>query len=124
MMKYNKSEIMKNAWAEYKGRTNYPSYDFHRNLTFSDCLRRAWFSAKEAAREDAELVCAMGKEFKNGMEITINYTTYSLRRWTNYGKDRVYVSGGKNRNSYVDLMGNYDNVNCDKLVSVIRSLQY
>lgn len=123
-MKYNKSEIMKNAWSEYKGRANYPTYDSRRNKTFGDCLRSAWFSAKEAARKEKEISAFAGKQFKNDMDITIGYTTYSLRRWTNYGKDRVYVSGAKTRNAYVDLMSNYDNVGCSKLVSIIRSLAY
>lgn len=123
-MKYNLSQIMKNAWAAYKARTLYPSYDSRSHVTFADCLRQAWFSAKQAAKQAAELEATVGKKFSQGMEITINYVTYSLRRWTNYGKDRVYVSGGKLRDRYVDLKSDYSSVNNNQLVSIIRSLEY
>lgn len=123
-MKYNLSEIMKNAWAAYKARTLYPAYDFRSKVSFSDCLRQAWFSAKQAAKQSAELASMAGKKFAQGMEITIDYVTYSLRRWTNYGKDRVYVSGGKLRDCYVDLKSNYSSVKNDQLVSIIHSLVY
>lgn len=125
-MKYNKSEIMKNAWEAYKARKLYPAYDYRSRVTFADCLRQAWFSAKESARQAIALASMIGKKFCNDMEITIDYVTYTLRRWTNYGKDRVYVTGGKNRSGhYVDLMSSYDNVvHGDQLVSIIRSLQY
>ena len=123
-MKYNLSKIMKAAWVAYKSRDLYPSYDSRRRATFADCLRQAWFSAKQAAKQAAELASVAGKKFTQGMEITIDYVTYTLRRWTNYGKDRVYVSGGKLRDRYVDLQSNYSSVNDSQLVSIIRSLAY
>lgn len=45
MKKYNLSEIMKSAWSLYK-----MSLKWVDSLTFSECLRRAWKAAKEAAR--------------------------------------------------------------------------
>lgn len=46
-MKYNKSEIMKNAWTRYR-KYNAPYYGkiIH---TFSSCLKAAWAEAKKAA---------------------------------------------------------------------------
>lgn len=128
-MKYNRSEIMKNAWAAYKSRDVYPLYDSHRRATFGDCLRQAWYAAKQAVKQATELASMAGKKFSQGMEITIDYVTYTLRRWTNYGKDRVYVSGGINNrmgrsNCYVDLQSSYSTVNNSQLVSIIRSLAY
>lgn len=128
-MEYNRSQIMKAAWAAYKSRDVYPIYDSRRRATFSDCLRSAWFSAKQAAKQAAELAALAGKKFSQGMEITIDYVTYTLRRWTNYGKDRVYVSGGINNrmgrsNCYVDLQSSYSTINNIQLVSIIRSLAY
>lgn len=128
-MKYNKSEIMKNAWADFKALKNYPMTDSRRNRTFGDCLRMAWFSAKQAVKQVAERTGLVGRKFVQNMEITINYVTYTLRRWTNYGKDRIYVSGGINNrmsrsNCYVDLQSDFDNVGKSELVSIIRSLSY
>lgn len=123
-MKYDLSQIMKAAWAAYKSRDVYPLYDSRRRATFADCLRQAWFSAKQDAKQAAELAALAGKKFSQGMEITINYITYTLRRWTNYGKDRVYVSGGKLRDCYVDLKSNLSTVKNNQLVSIIRSLAY
>lgn len=128
MMKYNLSQIMKAAWTEFKSLKNYPLTDSRRNRTFGDCLRSAWFVAKQAVKKAAELVSLAGKKFTQDMEITINYVTYSLRRWTNYGKDRIYVTGGKNRSgAFVDLLGNYNNLrgsDADRLASIIRNLAY
>lgn len=45
MKKYNMSEIMKQAWSLRK-----MSLKWVDSLSFSECLRRAWKAAKEAAR--------------------------------------------------------------------------
>lgn len=45
MKKYNMSEIMKQAWSFRK-----MSLKWVDSLSFSECLRRAWKAAKEAAR--------------------------------------------------------------------------
>lgn len=44
-MKYNKSEIMKSAWALYRKFQKYVG-----QLSFGECLRRAWAEAKRNAR--------------------------------------------------------------------------
>ena len=42
---YNKSEIMKTAWNEYKS-----SYNRIRNDSFADCLKIAWAQAKRQTK--------------------------------------------------------------------------
>lgn len=63
-MKYNKSEIMKNAW------------NIRRTIrcTMSAALRKAWANAKESKDIVSTLLAAGG------------------RRWTKNGKDRIYLS--------------------------------
>lgn len=51
MKKYNLSEIMKKAWSLRKISLKWVS-----PLSFSECLRRAWRDAKEAARVFTGLV--------------------------------------------------------------------
>lgn len=41
-MKYNKSEIFRNAWATYR-----MAQKWVQKLSFGECLRRAWAKAKE-----------------------------------------------------------------------------
>ncbi len=48
-MKYNKSEIMKNAWSLYRTAQNWVE-----NHDFAWALKRAWKAAKEAVKEAAE----------------------------------------------------------------------
>lgn len=50
-MKYNKSEIFKNAWKLRK-----MSMKWVQKLSFGECLRRAWAAAKEAVKATAESV--------------------------------------------------------------------
>lgn len=45
MSKFNRSEIMKNAWSLRK-----MSLRWTTPLSFGECLRRAWAAAKDAAR--------------------------------------------------------------------------
>lgn len=51
MKKFNRSEIMKNAWNLYK-----MSLKWTASLDFGECLRRAWKKAKEAIRVFAGIV--------------------------------------------------------------------
>ena len=50
-MKYNKSQIMKRAWAIRKMSLTWVS-----SLTFSQCLSRAWEEAKKNARKFSGIV--------------------------------------------------------------------
>ena len=52
MTKYNKSEIMKNAWNLFKG--NKKVAEAYR-LSFAECLHRAWEKAKYAVKVDNKL---------------------------------------------------------------------
>ena len=65
MKKYNLSEIMKAAWNLRK-----MSLKWVTSLSFGECLRRAWKSAKEAARVFSGLV-------RNALTVTGN--TYPVR---------------------------------------------
>lgn len=89
-MKYNKSEIMKNAWNLKKN---------YKKLTFSECLKRSWEKAKIEYQNT--LVPTV---FTNNMEITVDGYTRTLTRWTKYGYDRVYINGGSRQgDGFVDI---------------------
>lgn len=96
MKKFNLHEIMKNAWHEFK---ICKSLDgsiingavYHCAKTFAECLRKAWAEAKKAVKAAAAL--AERVAFHKGMTIDVNGEELELNRWTNYGKDRLYVGG-------------------------------
>ena len=64
MPKFNRSEIMKDAWREYRRekaynlRYGYPA-EF---MPFSQCLRLAWRVAKTRAREAAQCAADMARK--------------------------------------------------------------
>ena len=58
--KYNKSQIMKRAWAIYKGNNPY-------SYSFSAALRRAWFVEKETLRYEAEKAERIAAEAKRSV---------------------------------------------------------
>ena len=91
-MKYNKSEIMKDAWKMHR------SYNA-RALTFGQCLARAWAKAKEAAKIASQTFV----RFVDGMTVTVDGIAFSLKRWTKYGMDRIYVNCGKEKVCYMDI---------------------
>ena len=86
MKKYDKSKVMRTAWdIKYN----------HDNLTFGECLRRAWQIIKDA----------MANVFRNGMTIIVDGYERTLSRWTKNGMDRVYINGGSRKgDGYVDLV--------------------
>ena len=86
-MKYNKSEIMKNAWEMVR----------KFKCSMSRALKEAWAKAKIRAMKFVKFV--------DGMEITSpNGFTRILNRWTRYDRDRVYINGGSRKgDGYVDL---------------------
>lgn len=101
-MKYNLSKIMKAAW-ELKR-----SYSA-RSLTFGDCLRRAWAQAKEAMADTVEFARVAGQKFEDGMTITFEGYTATLRRWTKGAHDRIYLNAeGRKNYGYVDLKAKAD----------------
>ena len=69
-MKYNRSEIMRNAW----------SIRCNANVDMSTALKAAWSLAK--AMNEAEAI---------GEESGWNYKV-SANNWAKYGKNRTYVS--------------------------------
>lgn len=98
MKKYNLSKIMKRAW-ELKRCNSYYS--------FGKCLHISWIEAKQEvlkAEQDAAAEAQKFAAFKNGMEITVGYSTYTLNRWQNYGKDRIYINVNAHQNiGYLDV---------------------
>lgn len=92
MKKYNLSKIMKRAW---KLRKSYCA----RALTFAECLKRAWEEAKTEYQNSLVPII-----FTDGMEITVDGITRTLKRWTKGGYDRVYINGGcRKGDGFVDL---------------------
>lgn len=91
-MKYNKSEIMMEAW---KIRRSVNA----RALTFGQCLVRAWAKAKKAA----EIAAQTTVRFVDGMTVTVDGIDFTLRRWTKYGMDRLYVNWKNEKVGYMDI---------------------
>ena len=92
MKKYNLSNIMKRAWQIRK------SYRI-RSLSFGECLKRAWAEAKTEYNNSL-----VPDKFTDGMEITVDGYTRTLKRWTKSGFDRIYINGGcRKGDGYVDL---------------------
>lgn len=77
-MKYNKSEIMKKAWALFKNAFG----------TFSECLKRAWQIAKMSDGWKAAT-----KYYEHYFTICQFYDRFEMRcsEWKKYGKDRTYI---------------------------------
>lgn len=51
MKKYDLSDIMKNAWRAYKSfKMMAGRFSEYANVTFGECLKRAWSNAKETAK--------------------------------------------------------------------------
>lgn len=89
-MKYNKSQIMKNAWAIYRSCKAAA-------IAFGECLKRAWAEVK------GQVVKATTR-FVNGMTVTADGYNRTLTRWTKGGHDRVYINGGSRLgDGFVDL---------------------
>ena len=100
-MKYNRSEIMKNAWAAVRTLS----------ITMSEALKKAWATAKAAAekivfngfakvaiRENGETNPNVGGE----KDCDSNYLTFKL--WEKGGKRRIYINDYKRRScGYIDL---------------------
>lgn len=71
MKKYNRSEIMKNAWKKFNLRRKSLC---SKVTTFAECLKEAWAFAKEEAAKK-EKVARLGNYFTtviNFCEVTIN----------------------------------------------------
>lgn len=98
MGKYNRSQIMKNAWRQYK------YVGKKRGQSFSDCLKASWkmfkmhaaFDAEEAkiadeiqARKDAER--RFWKEKLSNKAVKADYNGY-ISHTALYGRE--FVSGG------------------------------
>ena len=88
MKKFNLHEIMKEAWKMFK---SIKKNGIVKDYTFAEALRWAWAEAKKVVKAAAAL--AERVAFHKGMTIDVNGEELELNRWTNYGKDRLYVGG-------------------------------
>lgn len=120
-MKYNRSEIMKNAWGMYnfeKKECGYRGREM--NKSFGYFLRMAWIGAKNAAAA-AEREAARKAELaelsqnKNQFSGKAIIDGYSFRLWENYGKRRIYIG---NNGAFIDCDNN--NSICSKNSDTIR----
>lgn len=121
-MKYDLRKIMKSAWAMHR------RYSC-RALTFSDCLRRAWANEKAAMADVAESSRVAGKQYEDGMKISFEGYTCTLRRWTKGDHDRIYLNGCCRKGcGYVDLKSKTDCTIAtswtQKMATAILSMQF
>lgn len=116
-MKYDRKRIMNRAWEMKR--------IYKESRPFAECLRRAWNEEKELA----EVTVWEGREFVNGMEITILNVTRTLSRWTKNGHDRIYINYGRKSDGYIDLaygknrLSN-DNSYLTRMATAIESMQF
>lgn len=62
-------------------------------------LKRAWAEAKEEYENSL-----VPEEFTDGMEITVDRCTRTLKCWTKNGHDRIYINGGcRKGDGFVDI---------------------
>jgi len=119
MKKYNLSAIMTAAWKMKK------SYSA-RSLSFAECLRRAWNTAK------SEMIANsfVSAKFTNNMDITVDGYTRTLTRWTKGDYDRIYINGGsRNGDGFVDLKAKAPRLrnNCTyavKIADIVLTMQF
>lgn len=81
-MKYNKSEIMKAAWALYRKAQKWVS-----SLSFSECLRRAWANAKQYARTFRGYVSIDGVDGKITVDVLFGRVYGQTYGWRKTLKD-------------------------------------
>lgn len=95
-MMYNKSQIMKDAWALYKS----IMADKITTTTFANCLKTIWKDAKKKVAEAKAM--ADGIDYNESIVVLDDCgREHSVTRWTKYGKDRLYING--TRNAYYDI---------------------
>lgn len=88
-MKYNKSRIMKRAWKLKE----------ELNSSFSTALKISWNEEKRfIALNTGEKV-----KFNDGMEITVEGYTRTLKRWTKGNYDRIYINNDSKSDGFVDI---------------------
>lgn len=92
MKKYNLSAIMKRAWELVKGL----------GYTMSEGLKKAWKEAKRKI-EEADIKKVLFDGFAE-VECSKSWATYTFKRWTKYGKDRIYINYRNKRSvGYINL---------------------
>lgn len=110
-MKYNKSEIFKNAWAMVK----------EAGMTLSAALKNAWAIAKGTLKEQ------MFKKMEMLVSIATPVFNYKVvaKDWVKYGKNRTYLKIIETRNNskhYIEYDFGYVDNNTNEYVSGRRDL--
>lgn len=99
MKKYNKSEIFTRAWELVK----------KLGYTISKALKNAWAEAKRKAEKlafEESLKTIEKVEFTGYAEVECKeaWALYTFKRWTKYGKDRIYINYRNKRSvGYIDM---------------------
>lgn len=93
MKKYDLAAIMRKAWEIYRSHKA-----IRVEISFGECLRRAWASAKSASEQPAK------KTFTG----SANIDGFRFIAWEKYGKRRIYISNysghnASNKGGYIDL---------------------
>lgn len=110
-MKYNKSEIFKNAWAMVK----------KAGMTISAALKKAWEMAKGTIKE--QMIAKM--EMLVSMATPVMNYRIVAKDWVKYGKDRTYLKIIETRNHskhYIEYDFGFIDNNTNEYVAGRRDL--
>lgn len=92
-MKYNKSEIMKAAWASYRSMHRQSKLSTY---TFAMALKHAWMMAKKAI-EKASKISFTG---------FASFSGYTFKLWEKNDIRRIYINAkNSNKGGYIALIG-------------------
>lgn len=114
MTKYNKSEIMKNAWTMVK----------EVGLTISTALKKAWAIAKGTVKTLKEEMVEKMENLISLASPVMNYRI-STKDWSNYGKNRTYLKVIETRDNskhYVEYDFGYIDNNKNEYVAGKKDL--
>ena len=93
MKKYNRSKIMKNAWASYRAINKYRGRN-DAEVTFAECLRNAWAAEKK-------MVADREKEAAKGI-VRMRYYEYKM----NYSNCKTVDGSYDKRTKTIEVMTN------------------
>lgn len=109
-MKYNRSEIMRNAWNAYNEEKLYCSYrGFAMKKTFGYFLKMAWLGAKnkmKAAEREAAKQAELAKLAENKQKFNkkASFEGCDFRLWEKGEHRRIYIAD--ETGAYIDLAHN------------------
>lgn len=100
MAKYNKSEVMKEAWVLYRSSVDY--YTGERNRSFGECLKSAWKNHKACLEVIEEATRIYERDCKPLMDAGYDaykefYYNWKVTTYEEMRKDAVNSVGEENR---------------------------